>query len=150
MDSRLAEKEMDLEFLVGLRNEKESVRFSNRGLLSPQTIENDYFHTPENHAYVVVEEEKKRIGYLICHAKTERRYYISVALIPEMRGKGYGEFMIREAVRLCIENHGAKEVYTDDVHANNTPSIRSMEKVGFKILSREGPKWEMIYIHDER
>ncbi len=146
MNSRLAEKEKDLEFLVSLRNEPGVAIYSNRGVVPSEILEKDFFHTPANSVYVV-EEEGAKIGYVICHDRTadaEGRFYISVALVPTMRGHGYGPAMMKEAVSRCWE-HGATEVYTDDVHANNQRSIRSMEKMGYEVLDRSGPRWKMIY-----
>lgn len=157
MKSRPAEKEKDLEFLIGLRNETVCVEYSNRGILTLEQVEKDYFHTPDKNAYVV-EDNDKKIGYLICRrlndgneekeGNNKVRYQISVALIPEARGKGYGGPMMYEAARLCIDQHGAEEVVAD-VHARNLPSIRSMEKVGFIITKREGQIWEMMYSDHE-
>lgn len=146
MKSRLAEKEKDLEFLVSLRNEERCVEFSNRGVLTHEQVENDYFSTPDKNAYVV-EEDDQKIGYLLCKRINDKRCQISVALSPEMRGKGYGGQMMQEAARICINQYGANEVVAD-VHANNLPSIRSMEKVGFTITKREGTVWEMMYRGD--
>lgn len=155
MKSRPAEKEKDLEFLIGLRNEKVCVEYSNRGVLTLEQVEKDYFHTSDKNTYVV-EDNDRKIGYLICKKLNSGNegnniekgnkvcYQISVALIPEARGKGYGGPMMYEAARLCIDQHGAEEVVAD-VHARNLPSIRSMEKVGFIITKREGQIWEMMY-----
>lgn len=145
MRSRPAEKERDLEFLVRLRNEAGVAALSNRGVVPSGTLEQDYFHAPANYPYIV-EKDGAKIGYVICHDRTSDapgRFYISVALVPEMRGKGYGPAMMKEAVDRCWE-HGATEVYTDDVHATNTRSIRSMQKIGYEILNREGPRWTMV------
>ncbi len=143
MESRRAEKERDLEFLVSLRNEQECVKFSNRGVLTTKQVEADYFGTVNKNAYVV-EENGQNIGYLICRKVSDNTYQISVALAPQERGKGYGGPMMSEAARICIEQYGANEVVAE-VHANNLPSIRSMEKVGFKITKHDGPVWEMTY-----
>ena len=143
MKSRRAEKERDLEFLVSLRNEEECVKFSNRGVLTTKQVEADYFGTPNKNAYVV-EENGQNIGYLICRKVSDNTYQISVALAPEMRGRGYGGPMMYEAARICIDQHRATEVVAD-VHANNLPSIKSMERVGFEITKRDGPIWEMMY-----
>jgi len=53
---------------------------------------------------------------------------------PEMRGKGYGQSLIREILRYAFENLVLRRVDLQ-VYAFNTSAIASYERVGFK---REG------------
>jgi len=59
---------------------------------------------------------------------------IVVSTSPEYRNKGYGKAVVRHASEWCFM-HGHRPIYLVD--ANNIPSVRLAESLGFKNMSSE-------------
>ena len=59
---------------------------------------------------------------------------IVVSTSPESRNKGYGKAVVRHAAEWCFL-HGYRPIYLVD--ANNIPSVRLADSLGFKNMSRE-------------
>lgn len=59
---------------------------------------------------------------------------IVVSTSPKFRNKGYGKVVVRHAAEWCFL-HGYRPIYLVD--ANNVPSVRLAESLGFKNMSSE-------------
>lgn len=79
----------------------------------------------------VAEVEEEVIGYSIGHFNTETSegWMLSLAVLPEYRGKEIGQQLSSNLIRE-IEEKGADKIFLT-VHPDNNPAIRTYEKLGF-------------------
>lgn len=79
----------------------------------------------------VAEVEKEVIGYSIGHYNTETSegWMLSLAVLPEYRGKEIGQQLSCHLIRE-IEEKGADKIFLT-VHPDNNPAIKTYEKLGF-------------------
>lgn len=79
----------------------------------------------------VAEVEEEVIGYSIGHFNTETSegWMLSLAVLPEFRGKEIGQQLSSHLIRE-IEEKGADKIFLT-VHPDNNPAIRTYEKLGF-------------------
>lgn len=80
----------------------------------------------------VAEVEEEVIGYSIGHYNTETAegWMLSLAVLPEYRGKEIGRQLSDHLIRE-IEEKGADRIFLT-VHPDNNPAIRTYEKLGFE------------------
>lgn len=55
----------------------------------------------------------------------------NAAVRPDQRGKGYGSMLYQETVKNALQNESCK-VLAADVTSSNTPSVKALERAGFK------------------
>ena len=122
----------DLEFLFQLRNEPVNVKFSKRGTLTLEEVKEDYFEG--NKDPFIFYYGDMRVGYVI-YAPEGNNYEISVAIIPEMRGRDLGSKVIEEGTRYCLDNM-CDEVIAK-VLPTNLVSINAFEKAGYRYIGCE-------------
>ena len=109
----------------------------------------DYFYEslleelPE--AFVVAEISGKIIGYIMCKMEygfsnfkklgfVKKGHIVSVSVIEEYRGKGFGSVLVDEAAKgIKIRQRG--ELYLE-VRCSNTAAVKLYEKLGFTIQQR--------------
>jgi RimJ/RimL family protein N-acetyltransferase len=86
----------------------------------------------------LVTENREVIGHIELGRISYTQGIASVCRVligpPEMRGKGYGQSLVREVLRFAFENLALRRVDLQ-VYAFNTSAIASYERAGFK---REG------------
>jgi ribosomal protein S18 acetylase RimI-like enzyme len=85
---------------------------------------------PQCHT-LVYEWDGKIAGYIMTlhHKRNKLARHYSVAVLPECRGRGIAEALLRKAETLCIEKQGCKlEIRTD-----NTGAFRLYTRLGYSI-----------------
>jgi len=85
--------------------------------------------------FVLVEGDRV-IGYALFWVVGEEATLMTFAVKKELRGRGYGEYLMREALRRLS---GVKKVFLD-VRKSNLKAIRLYRKLGFKLL-KERPSY---------
>ncbi len=127
--------EADLPFLLELRNDPASVRFSKRGVLSAAALKEDYLRRSDKHAFVVVRTDgrgaERAVGYAVFERLGEDRAEISIALAPAARGRGLARPLIQVASAHAAEHHGFA-VIRADIDPANTPSRRAFRGAGYR------------------
>ncbi|MCC8117749.1 MAG: N-acetyltransferase family protein [Bacteroidales bacterium] len=89
--------------------------------------------------YFVWEEDGKTLGFCCAHPWKERAAYfptleVTLYLAPEVQGKGIGPVMLNELIDRCRKIDGIVSLIAC-ITANNEPSIKLCEKMGFKKAS---------------
>ena len=109
----------------------------------------DYFYEslleelPE--AFIVAEVSNKIVGYIMCKLEhgfsnfkklgfVKKGHVVSIAVIDEYRGKGFGSALVDEAVR-GVKTIRCSELYLE-VRCSNNDAVRLYEKLGFSIIHR--------------
>ena len=109
----------------------------------------DYFYEslleelPE--AFIVAEISGKIVGYIMCKMEhgfsnfkklgfVKKGHVVSVAVIDEHRGKGFGSVLVNEAVE-GVKTRQCSELYLE-VRCSNNDAVRLYEKLGFSIIQR--------------
>ena len=109
----------------------------------------DYFYEslleelPE--AFIVAEISGKIVGYIMCKMEhgfsnfkklgfVEKGHVVSVAVIDEHRGKGFGSVLVNEAIK-GVKIRQCSELYLE-VRCSNNDAVRLYEKLGFSIIQR--------------
>ncbi|KWZ65141.1 ribosomal protein S18-alanine N-acetyltransferase [Bacillus altitudinis] len=92
-----------------------------------EILHNQYSH------YFLIEEDGQPVGYCGVWIVKDDAQITNIAILPEHRGKGYGEALLRYVMEFC------KEKKTDhlslEVRVSNTPAQSLYEKLGFKPAS---------------
>ena len=109
----------------------------------------DYFYEslleelPE--AFIVAEISGKIVGYIMCKMEhgfsnfkklgfVKKGHVVSVAVIDEHRGKGFGSVLVEEAVK-GVKIRECSEMYLE-VRCSNNDAVRLYEKLRFSITQR--------------
>ena len=109
----------------------------------------DYFYEslldelPE--AFLIAEISGKLIGYIMCKTEygfsnfkklgfVKKGHVVSVAVIDEHRGKGFGSELVNESLK-GVKMRQCGEMYLE-VRCSNTDAVRLYEKLGFSINQR--------------
>ena len=109
----------------------------------------DYFYEslleelPE--AFIVAEISGKVIGYIMCKMEhgfsnfkklgfVKKGHVVSIAVIDEHRGKGFGSVLVNEAIK-GVKIRQCSELYLE-VRCSNNDAVRLYEKLGFSIIQR--------------
>ena len=109
----------------------------------------DYFYEslleelPE--AFIVAEISNKIVGYIMCKIEhgfsnfkklgfVKKGHVVSIAVIDEYRGKGFGSALVDEAIR-GVKTIRCSELYLE-VRCSNNDAVRLYEKLGFSIIHR--------------
>ena len=109
----------------------------------------DYFYEslleelPE--AFIVAEISGKIVGYIMCKMEhgfsnfkklgfVKKGHVVSVAVIDEHRGKGFGSAIVNEAIN-GVKIRQCSELYLE-VRCSNNDAVRLYEKLGFSIIQR--------------
>jgi len=80
----------------------------------------------------VIEVDSKVVGYIIILIRWRKLgHVLSLAVDPQYRGKGYGRFLLREAIKRVSREHGV-EVFRLEVRASNIPAIKLYKSLGFQ------------------
>ncbi len=109
----------------------------------------DYFYEslldelPE--AFLVAEISGKLVGYIMCKMEygfsnfkklgfVKKGHVVSVAVIDEYRGKGFGSELVNESLK-GVKMRQCGEMYLE-VRCSNNDAVRLYEKLGFSINQR--------------
>ena len=109
----------------------------------------DYFYEslleelPE--AFIVAEVSNKIVGYIMCKLEhgfsnfkklgfVKKGHVVSIAVIDEYRGKGFGSALVDEAIR-GVKTIQCSELYLE-VRCSNNDAVKLYEKLGFSINQR--------------
>ena len=109
----------------------------------------DYFYEslldelPE--AFLVAEISGKLIGYIMCKMEygfsnfkklgfVKKGHVVSVAVIDEHRGKGFGSELVNESLK-GVKMRQCGEMYLE-VRCSNNDAVKLYEKLGFSINQR--------------
>ena len=109
----------------------------------------DYFYEslleelPE--AFIVAEISGKIVGYIMCKMEhgfsnfkklgfVKKGHVVSVAVIDEHRGKGFGSVLVNEAIK-GVKIRQCSELYLE-VRCSNNDAVRLYEKLGFSVIQR--------------
>ena len=109
----------------------------------------DYFYEslleelPE--AFIVAEISNKIVGYIMCKIEhgfsnfkklgfVKKGHVVSIAVIDEYRGKGFGSALVDEAIK-GVKTIRCSELYLE-VRCSNNDAVRLYEKLGFSIIHR--------------
>ena len=109
----------------------------------------DYFYEslldelPE--AFLIAEISGKLVGYIMCKTEygfsnfkklgfVKKGHVVSVAVIDEHRGKGFGSELVNESLK-GVKMRQCGEMYLE-VRCSNTDAVKLYEKLGFSINQR--------------
>ncbi len=74
--------------------------------------------------------DSRKIGIVRFCLQKEGIYAVSINLNPELRGKGYGLLLLREAITNLKKTHNVKIIFAL-IKKINIPAIKTFEKAGF-------------------
>lgn len=92
------------------------------------------------HPYFVYEEEGRVVGYCYAHPWWERAAYrhtweTTVYLAPGRERRGLGRLLMEHLIAACRDAHDCHALIAC-ITAENAPSIRLHERLGFRQVSR--------------
>jgi ribosomal-protein-alanine N-acetyltransferase len=79
---------------------------------------------------IVMLYKNKIIGYAVCWHLYEEFHLANIAIDPDYRGMGLGEFLFDYTLQLA----GKEMYYILEVRVNNLPALKLYQKKGFSIL----------------
>jgi len=93
-------------------------------------------------SFLVAERSGVVVGYIMCRVErgfsytnrgrwVKKGHIVSIAVVPEARGRGIGTDLMIHAMRALKENYGVDEYYLE-VRVSNVIAIHLYEKLGFK------------------
>jgi len=92
----------------------------------------EIYNQPISHPFVIEDAKtKKIIGYVIYWIIGEEAHINNIALHPEFRGRGIGEYVLRNIIEL-IKEAGARFI-TLEVRPSNIPARKLYQKLGFRL-----------------
>jgi len=102
-----------------------------------------YKNFPET--FIVAEKDGTIVGYIMCRIESglsgigftslslsKKGHIISIAVLPEHRGKGLGRELIEKALEAMTKFYNAKTCYLE-VRVSNESAIKLYKKVGFEV-----------------
>lgn len=97
---------------------------------------NTYLTNDNRFDWMCIEKKSKnRIGVFgLC--KEDDRVEVNYLLIPEVQHKGYATEAIRSLVNYASGNWNIRNIVAE-IHEENIPSIKLIEKLGFKVVKKE-------------
>jgi [ribosomal protein S18]-alanine N-acetyltransferase len=96
-------------------------------------------------AFIIAEIDGKTVGYIMCKIEfgfsnfrklgfVKKGHVVSVAVLPEHRGKGLGKALMLEGIN-GVMNRKSDEIYLE-VRKSNESAIKMYQKLGFQIKSK--------------
>jgi len=114
----------------------------------PENYSESFFislHKSFPETFIVAEKDGTIVGYIMCRIESglsgisfmplslsKRGHIISIAVLPEHRGKGLGRALIEKALETMMKFYNAKSCYLE-VRVSNEPAISLYKKVGFEV-----------------
>jgi len=134
----------DLSFLYGLRNEPENVKYSKRGKLRLDEVENDYLLNLNKKVYIA-EKDEKPVGYLIFENLDKNVFEISVAISVEQRGRGLGKLLLKEGTAFGINELKAEKIIAK-IFPKNISSLKIFQDCSYKLVNNDIEPWQLVFI----
>lgn len=98
-------------------------------------------------------DKEKMIGHLILRNPDSNKYIVRLGFIivnPDLRGKGYGKILIKEAIKYAKNTLNAKEINLG-VFENNESAYHCYKSVGFiairidkNVFTFEAESWNCV------
>ena len=96
-------------------------------------------------AFIIAEINGRIVGYIMCKIEfgfsnfrklgfVKKGHVVSVAVLPEHRGKGLGKALMLEGIN-GVMNRKSDEIYLE-VRSSNESAIKMYQKLGFQIKSK--------------
>ena len=114
----------------------------------PENYSESFFmglHRNFPETFIVAERDGEIVGYIMCRIESglsgfgfapfslsKKGHIISIAVLPEHRGKGLGRALIEKALETMMKFYNAKSCYLE-VRVSNEPAISLYKKVGFEV-----------------
>lgn len=138
LELRLVNKS-DCDFLYKWRNHfsaRVSSRFTKR--INYEEHKNwfyDSLKNPKREIYVGLDGEL-RFGQ-IRFDKEDEEAEVSITIAPEMQGKGYGSFLIKEGSEKYMRDNSEIKIIRAEIKPKNISSIKAFEKSGYKKIEEK-------------
>ncbi|WP_230980988.1 ribosomal protein S18-alanine N-acetyltransferase [Rossellomorea arthrocnemi] len=113
----------DLDAVMEIENQSFSIPWSRDAFLNE--IEHNHLST-----YLVAGDGDKLAGYCGVWLVVDEAHITNVAVLPDYRGRGLGEALMRKIMGIAIE-FGAR-VMTLEVRVSNAPAQHLYRKLGFQ------------------
>lgn len=113
----------DLNEVMEIENQSFSIPWSRDAFLNE--LEHNHLST-----YLVAEDGENLAGYCGVWLVVDEAHITNVAVLPDYRGRGLGEGLMRKIMDIAIE-FGAR-VMTLEVRISNMPAQHLYRKLGFK------------------
>ncbi|MCA1061763.1 ribosomal protein S18-alanine N-acetyltransferase [Rossellomorea aquimaris] len=113
----------DLDAVMEIENQSFSIPWSREAFLNE--MEHNHLST-----YLVAVEDNKLAGYCGVWLVVDEAHITNVAVLPDFRGRGLGESLMRKIMGIAIE-FGAR-VMTLEVRVSNMPAQHLYRKLGFQ------------------
>lgn len=117
----------DLDHVLEIEQKSFPTPWSRRSFVSELT-ENVYAH------YVVAEQNGTIVGYSGMWVILDEAHITNIAVRPESRGQGIGEFLLRDMIERS-KSRGARRM-TLEVRVSNTVAQNLYKKLGFQARGR--------------
>lgn len=116
-------EEKDLDEIIELEHKCFTVPWSKEAFFNE-------LHQNQFATYIVLEEEGKIIGYCGAWLVVDEAHITNIAILPEFRGRGLGEALLKKMIDKCREDH--IERMTLEVRVSNTVAQSLYKKLGFQ------------------
>jgi [ribosomal protein S18]-alanine N-acetyltransferase len=137
------------DYIIRRCEERDLVSVIEINMISLPEHYSDYFfesilrELPE--AFIIAEINNRIVGYIMCKIEfgftnfrklgfVKKGHVVSVAVLPEHRGKGLGKALMLEAIN-GVMNRKSDEIYLE-VRKSNESAIKMYQKLGFHIKSK--------------
>jgi [ribosomal protein S18]-alanine N-acetyltransferase len=137
------------EYIIRHCEERDLVSVIEINIIALPEHYSDYFfesilrELPE--AFIIAEINGKTVGYIMCKIEfgfsnfrklgfVKKAHVVSVAVLPEHRGKGLGKALMLEGIN-GVMNRKSDEIYLE-VRKSNESAIKMYQKLGFQIKSK--------------
>jgi ribosomal-protein-alanine N-acetyltransferase len=137
------------EYIIRHCEERDLVSVIEINIIALPEHYSDYFfesilrELPE--AFIIAEINGKTVGYIMCKIEfgfsnfrklgfVKKGHVVSVAVLPEHRGKGLGKALMLEGIN-GVMNRKSDEIYLE-VRKSNESAIKMYQKLGFQIKSK--------------
>ena len=119
-------KEEDVDRIVEIERLSFTTPWSKYAFLS------EIYSQPISCPFVIEDSRKNKIiGYVIYWIIGDEAHINNIALHPEFRGQGIGEYVLRKIIEL-IKKAGAKFISLE-VRPSNIPARKLYQKLGFRL-----------------
>ena len=119
-------KEEDVDRIVEIERLSFTTPWSKYAFLS------EIYNQPISCPFVIEDSRKNKIiGYVIYWIIGDEAHINNIALHPEFRGQGIGEYVLRKIIEL-IKKAGAKFISLE-VRPSNIPARKLYQKLGFRL-----------------
>jgi RimJ/RimL family protein N-acetyltransferase len=141
-----ADIKTDLDFVFKLRNERASINSNTKNKLTKDIIKKDIFKN-KNKKIFIATVNNKRVAYVILDKRNDQAI-ISIAIVEDERGKGYGKKIVKQSSKWAINNF-TKEIIAY-IHKDNIHSIKMFNDEGYRFSSSNKDYYIYNFKNDKR